>query len=210
MVSLPPETCNVAFKEWSGVCDALIQGRQTLILRKGGISEGPGPGRFAPEHTEFWLYPTWTHQSQQGLRSVGDQAPGTCATAPNPDGSIPIRGFVRLEFFGYVMSEASLAALRRFHCLEDETIRMRFHYRKPGLWVLAARVWQRDPGFSVLPTGQYAGCTTWVYLDVPLPTVGLAPAFNDSQWAEQCRQIKSILSPVLSVEDSHDASQSAP
>ena len=147
MVSLPPESCNIAFKEWSGVCDALIQGRQTVILRKGGISEGAGPGQFAPEHTEFWLYPTWTHQSQQGLRSLGEQTAKPLATAPNPDGSIPIRGFVRLGLVGYVKSEDALPALRPFHCLEDETILKRFHYRKPGLWVLAARVWRQDPGF---------------------------------------------------------------
>jgi hypothetical protein len=201
MVSLPPESCNVAFKEWSGVCDALIQGRQTVILRKGGISEGSGPGQFAPEHTEFWLYPTWTHQSQQGLRSLGEQTTDTRATAPNPDGSIPIRGFVRLDLFGYVKSEDDLAALRPFHCLENETILKRFHYRKPGLWVLAARVWRQDPGFSVFPTREHAGCTTWVILEQRLPTAGLTPVLDDTQWAQECHRIRSILGPRTPVED---------
>ena len=30
-----------AFKEWAAVCAALDSGRQTLILRKGGLHEGP-------------------------------------------------------------------------------------------------------------------------------------------------------------------------
>ena len=47
-VSAPPGWCAVAFKEWAGVCDALLQGRQAIIIRKGGISEGPGPGVFVP------------------------------------------------------------------------------------------------------------------------------------------------------------------
>ena len=36
-----PETCSIAFKEWAGVCAALAEGRQSLIVRKGGIAEGP-------------------------------------------------------------------------------------------------------------------------------------------------------------------------
>jgi hypothetical protein len=43
-------------KEWSLVCDALIQVRQSVIVRKGGISEGPGPGLFVPDHSEFWPF----------------------------------------------------------------------------------------------------------------------------------------------------------
>jgi hypothetical protein len=194
MVNPPSESCNIAFKEWSGVCDALISGRQTVILRKGGISEGAGPGQFGPEYSEFWLYPTWTHQSEQGLRSFEDHTAQTRATAPNPDGSIPIRALVRVGLIGYVTSEDALPALRQFHCLLDDTIRKRFHYRKPGLWVLAARIWRHDAGFSVMPTPEHAGCTTWLMLDQPLPTFGLTPVLDDVRWAEECRRINSILS----------------
>ena len=68
MVKPLPESCGIAFKEWASVCDALLEGRQTIILRKGGISEGTAPGVFVPEHSEFWLYPTWVHQAEQGVR----------------------------------------------------------------------------------------------------------------------------------------------
>ena len=37
-----------AFKEWAIVVDALGRGRQSVILRKGGIAEGRGG--FRPEH----------------------------------------------------------------------------------------------------------------------------------------------------------------
>jgi hypothetical protein len=201
IVNLPAESSNVAFKEWSGVCDALIQGRQTVILRKGGISEGAGPGRFAPEHSAFWLYPTWSHQSQQGLRSIGEAVATTAATPPGPAGSIRIQGFVRVGHCGYVIDEDALLALRQFHCLEDETIRKRFHYRKPGLWVLTARVWRRDPGFSVFPTREHAGCTTWVILDESLPTSELAPVLDDPQWADESHRISLILSQSARLED---------
>ena len=38
----------VAFKEWATVCDALLAGRQTIILRKGWHQRGDGAGRLRP------------------------------------------------------------------------------------------------------------------------------------------------------------------
>lgn len=201
MVNRLPESCKIAFKEWSGVCDALIEGRQTIILRKGGISERAGPGQFAPEHTEFWLYPTWTHQKGQGLRPVEMPAMHSRAAGPNADGSISIRGLVRVGFVGFLSDEDLLGELRPFHGLTDETLIKRFHYRSPGLWVLAARVFRRDPAFSVQPTPEQAGCVTWVNFDEPLSTAGLVAVLDENQWACECNRLRSILCPRAAVED---------
>jgi hypothetical protein len=126
----PPATCSVAFKEWAGVCDALADGRQSIILRKGGIREEPGPGAFVPEHDAFWLYPTAVHQAQQGLRS-GATPRSTIATTPGS--TIPIGLLARVELIGRIRDEARLPALEDFHVLTAETVRSRFHYRTPGL-----------------------------------------------------------------------------
>jgi hypothetical protein len=42
----------MAFKEWAVVCEALGSGRQSVILRKGGIAEGREG--FAFLHREFF------------------------------------------------------------------------------------------------------------------------------------------------------------
>ena len=78
------ESCGIAFKEWASVCDALLDGRQTIILRKGGVSEGTAPGFFVPEHSEFWLYPTWVHQAEQGVREGATDATIAPAVAARP------------------------------------------------------------------------------------------------------------------------------
>src|SRR5688572_18108522 len=57
----------IAFKECAAVCPPLAPGRQAIILRKGGIAESGGT--FEPEHNRFWLYPTYVHQQQSGLKS---------------------------------------------------------------------------------------------------------------------------------------------
>ena len=56
----------IAFKEWAVICQALGEGRQALILRKGGIAEEGGA--FRVEHTRFWLFPTYVHQQSTGIK----------------------------------------------------------------------------------------------------------------------------------------------
>lgn len=193
MVIAQCPSCGVAFKEWSGICDALFQGLQSVIIRKGGISESAGAGVFVPEYSEFWLYPTRFHQADQGLRCE--------AAAPSPaqpihweaDGSIPIRGLVRVDQIGRVESEQTLAALEEFHTLTRETIVKRFHYRKPGLWVLSARIWLRESALPVVATPEHAGCKTWVILDQPIATWGLTPVFDELEWSAVRGRLRSIL-----------------
>ena len=55
-----------AFKEWAVICQALAEGTQALILRKGGIAEEGG--EFRIEHNRFWLYPTYVHQQENGIQ----------------------------------------------------------------------------------------------------------------------------------------------
>ena len=44
-------------KEWATVVKALEQGKQTVILRKGGILETASG--FNVESKKFFLFPTW-------------------------------------------------------------------------------------------------------------------------------------------------------
>jgi hypothetical protein len=191
MVSPSAKTCRVAFKEWAGVCDALVEGRQTLVVRKGGISETAGPGGFAPEYPEFWLYPTWVHQAEQGLRTNG--AVPASLHRVDREGSVLIRGLVCVDVIGYVKREQTLSSLEEFHIYTGETILRRFHYRRPGFWALGARVWRCDPGFTLAPSPEQAGCKTWVLLEEPLPTAGLQPVLDDAEWAIARDRLRAIL-----------------
>src|SRR5258705_6334894 len=56
----------VALKEWASVCSALDEGRQIILLRKGGILEAIGG--FELEHPQFFLFPTYLHQNAQMLK----------------------------------------------------------------------------------------------------------------------------------------------
>ncbi len=164
-------TCSHAYKEWAGVCRALADGRQTILLRKGGISEGPDG--FRPEHPAFWLYPTFVHQAQQGLRDPGPPI--------EPESSVPIDLFAEVESVAWVDRTDQLAPLEPFHIWTAETVLKRFHYRTPGVWVLGVRIYRADRPHHLFPTPEQSGCMTWVDLDPPLATVGLRPVLDDSR-----------------------------
>jgi hypothetical protein len=189
MVPAPslPEHCDVAFKEWAGVCEALADGRQSLILRKGGIAEGPRG--FAPEHDCFWLYPTFVHQAEQGLRtSPADPLPAR----PAP-GTVALRALVLVETIAFLDRPEVLPALEPWHVWTEETVAKRFQYRKPGLWVLGVRVYGRSDPWTVVETPEQAGCKTWVALDDPLSTAGLMPVLDPAEHARCLEGLREVL-----------------
>lgn len=80
---------STGFKEWALVCEALGRGRQSIILRKGGIAEGRDG--FSFRHNEFFLFPTWFHEQPAKVR-VTDLEPSEPAS-----NAIDIRYFAKLE-----------------------------------------------------------------------------------------------------------------
>lgn len=154
---------SMALKEWAVVCEALAAGRQSVLFRTGGIHETAGG--FHPEHSRFWLFPTGFHQSLDAIRpEYRDEARQRLESRPYRDGAIPIQHRATIEHVAWIQNEAQLTEFRDRHILADHVVRERFHYRRPGLYVLtvgivslAEPVWIRD-----LP--EYAGCRSWVEL----------------------------------------------
>jgi hypothetical protein len=179
----PPVACDVAFKEWSGVCRALLDGRQALILRKGGIEEGPGG--FRPEHPAFWLYPTRVHQAQQGLQAGGD----TEDELHDPPGFVGLPGLAVVSSIGEVREPDRLAALNDLHVWTAETVEARFRYRRLGLWVLGVRVFRRREPILLPLTPEQAGCKSWVPLGSPLSTTGVEPVLGATEFRETMRRL---------------------
>lgn len=169
--------------------DALVEGRQTILFRKGGVAEWGGPGEFAPLHSEFWIYPTHLHQNEQGLAADADSKPDP----KSPPGTILLNALARVRSTAWVAREETLELLAPFHVLKAETMTKRFHYRRPGLWVILTRVAVARPGFVIAIRPDHAGCKTWVELDQPLPTAGLAPALDDATWRPTAERIERLL-----------------
>ena len=184
-----------AFKEWAVICKALAEGRQALILRKGGISESGGV--FKPEHARFWLYPTYLHQQSDGIKAeamsllqgVEDDRPTT--------GTIRLRHVAEVSGIFFVRHLENALALNHLHLWSEDTVCKRFAYREPGLYVLPVRIY-RVPVAAELPeTAEYDGCKTWVELERELSDDNAVPVLDPRSYATILEEIDRILHPTM-------------
>lgn len=170
-----------AFKEWAVVVDALGEGRQTVILRKGGIQE---EGRvFRPEHREFFLFPTFEHQNEEDLvPEARFRLKEIQSRAPRPNDAIPIHYFAVLEESCKGADLAAIRSLRECHILSEPAIDKRFLWgRDKALHVLAVRVFRLREMFALKQVPSYSGCKSWVKLEEDIPTHGAEPVLSESQ-----------------------------
>jgi hypothetical protein len=188
-------TNNIAFKEWAVVCRALAEGAQSIILRKGGIHEGREGFRI--EHREFWLFPTQFHQQPEQLKTAAEPIwQRTMAQAP-ATGTIPIGQYVLVEQVREITDETLLDRLSGMHIWADATIRERFHYRRPGLFLLLARVFETPKPHVLNDTPYFAGCRSWVELPEALSTTGAVPVLSDEQFAAVRKTVIDALTETL-------------
>ena len=186
-----------ALKEWAVICRALAEGRQALLLRKGGIEEPAGT--FHLEHRQFWLYPTYVHQQRAGIK------PEAVPLLDRAEAERPAAGVVRLTHFAEVAgiyqvhNLAGALAVDRLHLWSEDTVRSRFAYRRPGLNVLAVRVSRAAQAVELTEEPAYAGCRSWVELARALPTEGAEPMLSDDAFRAVLRELERLLDPTALV-----------
>jgi hypothetical protein len=175
-----------AFKEWALVCEALGSGRQSLLIRKGGIAEGRDG--FSFRYQEFFLFPTWFHEQLSKTRL----APNTPLPVQDPE-TVTIRLAAKLEWTRVVRDRALLPALREYHIWADEVIEERFDYNEaPGVHVAFVRIFHLDPPHCIRMEPRYGGCRSWVELPEP-EGCALVSVLSDEEHARRRALLEKIL-----------------
>jgi hypothetical protein len=171
-------SATIGFKDWALICAALGQGRQSLILRKGGIAEGRDGFRF--KHPEFCLFPTQYHEQARKVRPA--ELAGLRPAPPAPEGSVTIRYWFRLEWAWWLDDWAALARLEPFHVWGDEVVRERFDYdATPGLQCAFGRVYRLEPVWTFPDRPGYGGCRSWLSLPARPAETALVPVLDDAR-----------------------------
>jgi len=177
---------SVAFKEWAVVCEAIGSGRQSIILRKGGIAEGRDG--FAFKHEKFFLFPTWFHeQLEKTILPLGTALP------PQLNGEIEIRHAAVLEWSRLVTDLTLLPGLRSLHILHDSVVNERFHYDAThGIHVGFVRGFRLATPRCLPMQKNFGGCRSWL----ELPDMGdllLEPAISDAEHAARKSALENLL-----------------
>jgi hypothetical protein len=172
------QSLQIALKEWDVVCQAMGDGQQIILLRKGGIAEAAGG--FELEHSRFLFFPTFVHQNAGMLKPRWHEQVQPVAAEPTR---------VRLSLAGEITDIVKLQSREQMqridgsHIWSDALIDMRFNYRPWNpLYLLLVRVYQLASAVEVENTPAYAGCKSWVPLERAIECAGATAVLDGPRY----------------------------
>ena len=184
-----------AFKEWAVICRALASGRQTVILRKGGIIEEGGT--FRPDYAEFLLFPTYSHQSPESVLPDARRTVEELEAEQPETGEVVFRHYAVVTDALRVESFDAVRALRAEHVWSDEVIEERFHrWREDAIYAIVVRVYRLPTPMTLELREEYTGCKSWVYLDEEVPTEAATPVLTEGEFTRRASAIRAALGVV--------------
>lgn len=172
----------IALKEWAIICKALEDGKQMLLLRKGGIMEYRKG--FEVKHNEFLLYPTFEHQSIESIKTEYKEKLKEILEEQNKyyndnrkkidkdnknfntvSNNI-IKLLAKVEDVIEISDKLTLSELRDYHIWSDEYVTMRMNYNpsKP-MSVLLLRIYKIRNPLIVDINDKWAGCKSWIDIE---------------------------------------------
>lgn len=152
---------------------ALLAGRQTVLLRKGGIHEK----RFTVGAPRFLLFPTYAHTHAASTRPAFHDLLAAGDADATPD-TVTIRAAAEVVAAVPVARPDEIAALEPFHLWTTESVRrQRLDFRpRHQLTALVVSVVPLPAPLTIPRLPAYGGCVSWLELDLPLPAPVPVPA----------------------------------
>lgn len=163
------KTATAALKEWAIVCRALEEGRQLILLRKGGIIEYRQG--FEVKHRTFLLYPTFEHQSKDFLQpDYENNLDLVLMQYASESGRNKITSCAVVVQVKELVDMAVIARLGKYHIWNDRYLAKRVSYN-PGkpLTLLVLRVYKMNNPVIVAGGPQLAGCRSWIPIELLSP-----------------------------------------
>ena len=185
----------MALKEWAVACNALRDGEQIVILRKGGVHKDDKnfTAEFA-EHPEFLLFPTYEHQSPDLLKPEFRGNLEASVAENDIPGLITVSAFAQVTDRIQVGDPDTLSRISGFHIWTDDYAEKRLHWRpREPLTVALVRVYPLLQPQALPVLDEYAGCKSWVDLGQDVPMGELRPAVSDADYERISAEIKTAL-----------------
>lgn len=174
-----------ALKEWSAAVHAMLDGRQTVLLRKGGIGEK----RFAVAAPEFVFFPTVAHSHRERVRPEHRDLLDV-AMADSTESTLVIRGGAKIVAAVEVNRPDALESIAELHIWTAESVtadRLDFRPRH-RLTVLVVQAIPLITPVSLARTREYEGCVSWV--DVPVRPQWADPVHDDAALAHLAERVR--------------------
>jgi hypothetical protein len=179
-----------ALKEWSAAVRALLDGRQQVLLRKGGIREKRFDVTVA---REFLLFPTVAHSHAERVRPEFHDLLELAAPDSTED-ALVVRAAAKVVAVLSVNRPDNIEAIEDLHIWTAESVRRdRLDFRpKHRLAVLVVQASPLLEPVELPRTPDYAGCTSWVPLPLADPPLG-APVHDDAALREVAGRVRAAV-----------------
>lgn len=156
----------LALKEWGAVAHALLDGRQTLLLRKGGIHERAFDAGAAGAPGGFVVFPTVAHSHAERVRAEHVDVLTAGAADVDEDEAVTVRCGVRLVEAVPVARPERLPDLTDLHIWTDRSVRedrVEFRPKQPLSALVVEAVALPEP-VRLERRAEHGGCRSWLEL----------------------------------------------
>ncbi len=179
-----------ALKEWSAMDQALLEGKQAVLLRKGGIHEKG----FDVSDPCFYIFPTYLHQEADKFRPEFKEL-GAHSQAGNPGNeTLILSAAAEVVDSVSTTSREPLSELAKLTVMTEEALDIRYNWKpEQALHILLVRVRPLVVAQTLPMLPRYGGCRSWIKVG-PLPSVEWKdPVLDDSALEKIQQDIRSIL-----------------
>ena len=182
-----------ALKEWNATCRALAEGRQIILLRKGGLLDEDGV--FTLEQSAFWMLPTAFHQEPHLLKKEHlDLLDESTFTPHLPGDDLNLRMFATVAKVWKLDEDADEALANLDHIWTNSYLDGRWTYKpEHPLLCVALRVYQDLQSHHILTSPKYFGCRSWIDLPEELALSQSQPVLDDTKFASRLNEIELAL-----------------
>ena len=179
-------------KEWATVVKALEQGKQTVILRKGGILETASG--FSIESKKFFLFPTWEHQEINHVKPEFHNFLNEVLDKKPDEGLNKISSYTEVLYEKDVKSNDVINNLSPFHVWSDSYIQERKNWmpEKPMKAVFLRTT--KIPEFDLSLQPEFSGCKSWIELNSNFQEGRLA--LKDNEINQKLQEFKEIVNEI--------------
>ncbi|MFC0211346.1 DUF1802 family protein [Paenibacillus chartarius] len=186
-------TERIALKEWASTVAALREGKQIVLLRKGGIAEETRDFRLRSH--SFYLFPAYEHQKKELLkeeyRPLVDE---TLAVWSPEDETVTIDCRAEVAEDIELTELSDVEKLLPYHIWTERFAEERLHWKRlKPLHLLIVRVYKLDTPLELRLDPGYFGCKSWVeLLEEPAGRSGTA-VLPDSEFQSKVDDIHRAL-----------------
>lgn len=192
-MTLKKDMESIALKEWAVSVKALVEGKQIIVMRKGGITEETRD--FQLISPSFYLMPAYEHQKKHLLKDgYAADLDETLIEWSEDMETMKLASYAEVVEDIEIRDQETLDRLRDLHIWTDTFAEERLKWKKSKpLHVLVLRVYRFEVPLAIPMRPAYNGCKSWVRLIDDMVTPIMKPVLDENMFQIEHQKIKSAL-----------------